>query len=190
MNGARAGLLAFVFASALAGAARADPTTEECIDANAKAQALRRAGNLRHARENLLLCASASCPKMVRDDCTQRMDEVDRLTPTIVFQAKDAQGHDLSDVKVEVDGAPFTDRLVGTPLQVDVGEHTFSFSMAPGFHDDDAEVRHRGGAEADRHETVTLPIRQRRRPAHAPTPRAPRPSSLHPSSCRRRCPCR
>lgn len=112
--------------------ARATPTTDECIDANTKSQSLRRAGKLREAREQLLLCGSPSCPKMVRDDCAQRTDEVDRAIPTIVFQVKDAQGHDLTDVKVTMDGAPLVDKLAGTALQVDVGDHTFAF-VADGY---------------------------------------------------------
>jgi hypothetical protein len=126
--GVLAGMLALSIASSIASSAWGDPTTDECIEANTKAQSLRRAGKLRDAREQLLLCGSPSCPKMVKDDCAQRMDEVDRVMPTVVFQAKDAQGHDLSNVRVMIDGVLLTDKLVGVALQVDVGDHEVAFS--------------------------------------------------------------
>lgn len=142
------------FVALLAPLARADVTTDQCVDANTKAQSLRRSGKLRDARTQLLICASASCPRMVKDDCTQRMDELDWVMPTIVFQVKDAQGHDLSDVRVTMDGALLADRLVGTALQADVGDHEFSFSsngyMATSAHYVIVE------GQKDRHETITL----------------------------------
>jgi hypothetical protein len=111
--------------------ARADVTKDQCIDANGKGQELRREGKLTAAREQLRLCANPSCPAMVRDDCTKRFDDLERAQPTIAFEAKDPAGSDLSAVKVTVDGLPLTDRLTGTPVSVDPGEHTFMFE-APG----------------------------------------------------------
>jgi hypothetical protein len=66
---------------------------------------------------------------MVRDDCTQRLDELDRAQPTIVFAVKDDQGHDISEVTVEVGGRPFAQRLEGIAIAIDPGEHTFTFEM-------------------------------------------------------------
>jgi hypothetical protein len=63
----------------------------------------------------------------VRDDCNQRLDELERAQPTIVFDARDSQGHDVSDVTVEVDGRPLVQRLDGIAVAVDPGEHTFTF---------------------------------------------------------------
>ena len=60
------------------GAARADGATaisrDACIDANAKAQELRRDGKLSEARTALNTCSNRACPGMVRDDCTLRLD--------------------------------------------------------------------------------------------------------------------
>jgi hypothetical protein len=47
--------------------------------------------------------------------------------PTVVVQAIDAGGHDLTDVKVTVDGQPFLDRLDGKAVPIDPGEHLFGF---------------------------------------------------------------
>jgi hypothetical protein len=112
-----------------ASAARAaDPTKQECVEANDAAQDLRQSGKLRQARENLAVCASASCPGVVRDDCTQRLAELDSAMPHIVFAAKDAAGNDLVDVKVTIDGARLADRLDGSSLKVDPGLHVFAFT--------------------------------------------------------------
>jgi hypothetical protein len=106
----------------------ADPTKQECVEANDAAQDLRQSGRLRRAREKLAVCAAASCPGVVRDDCTQRLAEVDSAMPHIVFAAKDAAGNDLVDVKVTIDGAPLADRLDGSSLKVDPGPHVFVFA--------------------------------------------------------------
>jgi hypothetical protein len=123
--------LALATVGALAsGTAFADVTKDECIDANSKAQDLRREGKLSSASEQLRACASPSCPTMVRDDCTRRLDELDKAQPTIVFEAKDSAGRDLTAVKVTVDGKPLVESLNGTAVAVDPGAHTFTFEVA------------------------------------------------------------
>jgi hypothetical protein len=109
--------------------ARADLTKAQCIEANTKGQDLRRDSKLSAAREQLRLCATPACPAIVSDDCTKRLDELERVQPAIVFDAKDGAGRDLSEVRVMVDGAPLADRLDGTALRVDPGEHVFVFTV-------------------------------------------------------------
>ena len=162
--------LAFV-ACTVALPARADPTVDECIAANTSAQTQRRDGKLREARAQLLLCAAASCPKMVRDDCTKRMDEVDRAMPTIVFQAKDSHGGDLVNVDVTMDGSSLTSTLDGHALTVDVGDHQFTFS-AQGYN---PVTQHFVLVEGqkDRRETITLTSTAPLVVAPPPTPPPP-----------------
>lgn len=110
--------------------ARADLTKAQCIDANTKGQDLRRDGKFSAAREQLRTCAVSSCPALVRDDCTKRLDDVERAQPAIVFDVKDAAtGRDVSVVKVTVDGRPLAEKLDGTALPVDPGEHVFVFTV-------------------------------------------------------------
>jgi hypothetical protein len=133
MNTRRALLFAAALASLLTsgGLARtADPTKEECVKASESGQGLLLRRRLEEARAQFLLCVTARCPAVLRDDCTQRLEEIRRVQPSIVFEAKDGAGHDLSDVKVTVDGRPLADRLDGTGLAVDPGEHTFVFEVA------------------------------------------------------------
>jgi hypothetical protein len=119
--------LAAIALSLAAGSTFADVTKDQCIDSNGQAQSLRRAGKFSAARDQLRICSDAACPRMVRDDCARRLDDLERVQPTIVFEAKDASGRDLATVKVTVDGQPFAEKLGGAALPIDPGEHTFTF---------------------------------------------------------------
>jgi len=110
--------------------AHADITKEECIDANTRGQDLVHDGKLRAAHAILQSCTAPSCPAIIRGDCTRRLDELQKLEPSIVFEAKDGVGNDLAAVHVTVDGAPLSETLDGTPLRVDPGEHVFVFTVA------------------------------------------------------------
>jgi hypothetical protein len=107
--------------------ASAQPGKRECISDNESAQDLRHAGKLLEARAKLAECVSPSCPGPVRQDCAQRLAEVEAATPTLVFAARDGAGRDLAAVTVTMDGKPFAARLDGSALAVDPGEHTFAF---------------------------------------------------------------
>jgi hypothetical protein len=120
-------LVAALLGSAVASAAGTD--VAQCVKANAHAQALRRDGKLAAARAELLACGNPSCPELVSDDCAQRLDEVERAQPTVLFDARDGDGHDLVAVRVTMDGQPLTDRLEGKVLRVDPGAHTFTFTV-------------------------------------------------------------
>lgn len=109
--------------------ASADVTKDQCIDADTQAQSLRREGRFHEARAQLRVCVDTGCPSIVRDDCAQRVDELERAQPTIVFAAKDTTGHDLTAVRVAMDGQPFAERLDGTALAADPGQHTFTFEV-------------------------------------------------------------
>jgi hypothetical protein len=125
-----AGLVLAVASLAVSSRAFADATSDQCVDANSKAQLSRRSGKLQAAREELRSCAESRCPSMVRDDCAQRLDEVNRIQPTIVFDGKDGRGNDVIAAAVTVDGHPLADKLDGSPLNVDPGPHTFEFVVA------------------------------------------------------------
>jgi hypothetical protein len=105
----------------------ADPTKAECIASNEKAQELRRSGKLTAARELLPTCVAASCPAALREDCAQRLSEIESAMPDIVFQVTDTAGNDLAAVRVTMDGRPLVDRVGGSSIAVDPGEHQFGF---------------------------------------------------------------
>lgn len=161
--------------------ARADATTPECVAANTKGQELRRDHKLSAAREQLQRCAGLSCPEVVRDDCAKRLDELEHVQPTIVFDAKDAVGNDLSAVRVTVDGRVLTEKLEGTALLIDPGEHAFVFEAAGRVRVARTFVLKEG--EKDRRERVVLDAAPRGAPAPpvAATPPSAAPSVLEPA---------
>jgi hypothetical protein len=113
-----------------AAASPTTPTTTECLlasDASLRADA---AHQLRAERAQLLACASASCPTDIRKECIRRVEEVTAEMPTILFEARDADGTDISAAKVTMDGEELADRLDGVPLAVDPGPHAFVFETA------------------------------------------------------------
>jgi hypothetical protein len=112
-------------------AVAADPTIGECLSANDKSISLRNEHKLLAARAQLLTCAAASCPGDIRKECTRRIDVVNASIPTVVFEAKDASGNDLTAVIVKIDGELLTEKLEGVALSTDPGAHTFTFE-APG----------------------------------------------------------
>lgn len=108
----------------------AGPTTADCLAAS---EAALKSGNdhkVRAERSQFLVCASTSCPTDIRKECARRIDEVNAQIPTIIFGAKDASGADLSAVKVTMDREVLAERLEGTALPIDPGEHTFTFETA------------------------------------------------------------
>lgn len=124
---ARGAALAVVLASSaseLAAAPQARATDREtCFSTAESAQKLRARGRLREARERLLVCAQAGCPATVQSDCATWLSEVTGEVPSIVVQARDAQGNDVADVRVLVDGVTVADHLDGRPIDLDPGSH-------------------------------------------------------------------
>jgi hypothetical protein len=110
----------------------APPTKEACVAANESAQDLRQAGKLREAREKLLLCVSDACPGPVREDCAQRLNDVNAAMPTLVFEVKDSSGNDVGAARVTMDGKPLVEKVTGSAVPIDPGQHHFIFDDAGG----------------------------------------------------------
>jgi hypothetical protein len=112
------------------GAVAADPTIAECLAANDKSISMRNEHKLLGARAQTLVCAASSCPAEIRKECERRIDLVNGSIPTVVFEAKDGNGNDLTAVTVKMDGALLAERLEGTAISLDPGAHTFVFDSA------------------------------------------------------------
>ncbi len=160
----RASLAALVLAVQSYGvSAYADPSADDCVAANERAIDLRGRHQLLAARAALLVCADAKCPAEVRDECARSVESVNGAIPTIVFEAKDARGHDVDGVSVTMDGNPFVAQLQGVAVAVDPGKHTFSF-QAPGEPPVSREILIVEGAK-ERRETITLGVLREPEPA-------------------------
>src|SRR5262249_34734605 len=108
---------------------RADePTKDLCIAENENAQHLRRAGKLRAARAGFLECEAKSCPRLVREDCSAQLQEVERLLPTVLVRIRDKAGQPLPKLTAAIDDEALSEPVADSEFVVDPGEHTFRFS--------------------------------------------------------------
>ncbi|MBI3203456.1 MAG: hypothetical protein HYZ29_18100 [Myxococcales bacterium] len=149
---------------------------DECISASEDGQLAKVKGQLRAAREKLLACAEKTCPGAIRKDCETGLAELERLTPTLVFGAKDGAGKDLVDVKVSFDGTVLVERLDGKAVEVDPGQHTLVFET-PGLPPHEEKLVIREGEKA-RVVLVTLA----KKPAAAPKPKPTPPADARPTT--------
>ncbi len=132
----------------------ANPTTAECLSAADSSLQLRGEHKLRAARAQVLICASTSCPAAIQTVCLGRVDQINAALPTVVFEAKDAAGNDLPNVRAAMDGQPLADRLDGSALTVDPGEHKFEFVAPDNTVVEKTIILHEG--EKDRRERVVF----------------------------------
>jgi hypothetical protein len=134
--------------------ARANPSKQQCVDDNGAAQELRRLGHFADAKVRLDRCAAESCPAIVWEDCTRRLDELKMAQPSVVFEVLSPSGGNIVSVRVYVDGQLLTDRLDGTPLNVDPGPHAFTFDVPNGAAVTERLLIQEG--EVARHERVVI----------------------------------
>lgn len=114
--------LAFALTAALF-ARRAGADVGTCLQAHEKGQQLRVSGALRDARARFLTCGADACPATVRSDCLAWAEEVRKMLPSIVVAVVDANGEDIIDVRVTIDGRPSGETLDGRAIPVDPGPH-------------------------------------------------------------------
>lgn len=141
-----AAALASALALGVATPASADDKSE-CIAASERAQRMRIDGKLPEARASLLVCARASCPAVVRQDCSVWLSEVSQLMPSIVIAAKDPKGADLVKVRVRLDQTTIAEQLDGKAIPVPTGSHTLH-AEHEGFAPVDVPVLIREGEKA------------------------------------------
>jgi hypothetical protein len=130
MRGARATLLLAGVLACAGTAEAADPTAAECVAANESGQALQRSNHLGDARASFTKCTASSCPGLVRQDCAQKIEELTRLTPTVIFAVTDASGNDLVNVRVRAGDKVLTERLDGNAITLDPGEQHLTFESS------------------------------------------------------------
>jgi len=124
-------VFAFTAAVALSASISAEARADEkaqCAEAGNAAGPLRTSGKLKEARDDLIRCSQASCPKVIRDSCASDLNDVNAELPTIVIRATDSAGKDLSQVKVLAGGNPLVDSLDGNAVSFNPGPVKLSFS--------------------------------------------------------------
>lgn len=103
----------------------------ECVRQLDRAQSMQTARKMSEARTSYLACSAAACPDLVREDCTRSLVELERATPSVVFAAR-ADGRDISDVRVLLDGEAIGSALDGHAVTIDPGSHIARFERAGG----------------------------------------------------------
>jgi hypothetical protein len=104
-------------------------TAAQCTSSAEEGQQLRASGHLLTAREKFLTCSAQSCPAVVKSDCARWASEVLEAVPTIVVDARDASGKDLTKVKVFSDDAMIANGLDGRGIPIDPGPHKLRFEI-------------------------------------------------------------
>jgi hypothetical protein len=107
--------------------AAAEDERSACATAAESAQALRSEHKLQEARQELLVCAQARCPKLVRTDCLQWLSELERVMPSVVVKASSPLNQELIAVEVWIDGVKVADKLDGLARPVNPGVRHFRF---------------------------------------------------------------
>lgn len=110
-----------LFALTFSGVARADK--EACARAAESYQELRDQSRLQEGRAKLLVCAATECPKLIRADCTNWLEELNRTMPSVVIQVDLRKDDKASDLQVFFDGKALDDKALGTSMPVDPGKH-------------------------------------------------------------------
>ncbi len=75
------------------------------------------------ARGAYAQCMDATCPSLLRVECTRRFESLSPRMPSIVVGARNAAGTDLVDVRLDVDGTTVATTLTGRAIELDPGVH-------------------------------------------------------------------
>jgi hypothetical protein len=154
MRGPRAAVVAASLSClSVARVAQADEKAS-CMSAHEHGQEVRLADHWVEARRLFLVCAQPGCPALVVQDCTRWELELALRIPSVVVSAKRADGSDVDDVSLTIDGTTVGRRLPAVPIPLDPGEHVLRFEH-PGWPAVETRVTLHGG-EHDRRVDVTL----------------------------------
>lgn len=108
---------------------------------------------LRAAREHFALCSRSACPVPLRSDCADALGAIMRDLPSIVPGARRADGSDIGNLSIFVDGNPMAAEP-GASLHLDPGSHVVRIESA-GYRPSSTEIVLRVG-ERNRPVFVTL----------------------------------
>ncbi len=108
----------------------ASSAVAQCLSANEDSLKARGAHKLKEARAQALICAAGTCPTDVRNECAKRVSDINAAIPSIIFDVKNEAGEDVPGVKVRMDGDAAGSAVDGSAVEIDPGEHAFTFSVA------------------------------------------------------------
>src|SRR6187431_3177378 len=100
---------------------------ELCSAAYERTQTEKLAGHYVAAKAAALECSQLACNSAIVQECVRFYSALEGETPTLVFSARKAEGGELVDVRVEMDGKVAAQKITGRPFSVDPGPHNFVF---------------------------------------------------------------
>src|SRR6478736_7514414 len=100
---------------------------ETCSAAYERTQTEKLAGHYVAASAAALECSQLQCNSAIVQECVRFYSALESETPTVVFSARKAEGGELTDVRVEMDGKKVADTITGRPFALDPGPHNFVF---------------------------------------------------------------
>ncbi len=113
---------------ALATTARAGDI-DTCIDASEAGQLARDKGQFRAAKQSFQACAREACPGEIRRDCAGWLDALGKRMPSIIVRVLDADGAEVLDASVTIDGVEIVKH--GIAVELDPGDKALRVT-APG----------------------------------------------------------
>ena len=100
---------------------------ETCSAAYERTQTEKLAGHYVAASAAALECSQLQCNSAIVQECVRFYSALEQETPTLVFSARKAEGGELTDVRVEMDGKLVSEQITGRPFATDPGPHNFVF---------------------------------------------------------------
>lgn len=122
------------------------------------------------ARAELLVCAQASCPRQIGEDCTAWLVELEASLPSVVFAAEDGAGRDVLNLRISEGDKLLSERADGRALEIDPGPHRLRFE-ADGYAPQELEVSIR---EAEKRRMIRVVLAPLAKPSGAPLVLQPR----------------
>ena len=102
---------------------------QACVDAYEGAQVASKHDQFSRAREQIRVCLSAACPGVLRAECAQWLDGLERRQPSVVLECQGPDGTPATTVDVRLDGVLLTRTLQGKALDIDPGPHELVFEL-------------------------------------------------------------
>jgi hypothetical protein len=100
---------------------------DACVHAYEQAQRLRKKGDLLGSEKELLACLYPRCPRVLRKDCKQWLQDVETDMPSFLVDAREPDGREAQ-VRVLLDGRPVP-YTPGTAVRVNPGSHVFEVQV-------------------------------------------------------------
>jgi hypothetical protein len=145
----------------------------ECEKAFEQSQRMRNTFHYVEASSEALICAASECGAVLSDECGKLYGETLAATPSVVVGARTADGSELRDVSITLDGSEQPVPVDGAPLLLNPGNHEFSFS-AVGFEPTKLSVVILAG---ERLRPIIGVFKRDEAPAPSTIPNAPAPES-------------